>query len=289
MRTRRTTFGITPLSQACTNGSAALVELLLKAGANPEHADRHRRDAAHDVREQRQRRRRPHAAGSWRRREREGAVAEPDGVDVGRGGTSSGRGRSCSSRRGADLRAHTKKGFTALHFAAREGDLEIARRLLAAGVDMNIRSQPEPAERGRRERRADAAARGAAGSAHRRRVSAGSTPLLVATVRGHVPLALFLLEQGADPNVGDAGFTPLHWAAGTWEGGVSNPVYGFSDPMSGIPESPGQAAAREGAAGARRESERPHDAAAAGIRRRATTTRPARRRSCSPARLPMSR
>jgi ankyrin repeat protein len=59
--------------------------------------------------------------------------------------------------------------------------------------------------------------------------------LLVATVRGHVPLALFLLEQGADPNVGDAGFTSLHWAAGTWEGGVSNPMYGFSDPMSGIP------------------------------------------------------
>jgi mono/diheme cytochrome c family protein len=29
--------------------------------------------------------------------------------------------------------------------------------------------------------------------------------------------------------------TPLHWAAGTWEGGVSNPVYGFSDPMSGLP------------------------------------------------------
>ena len=29
---------------------------------------------------------------------------------------------------------------------------------------------------------------------------------------------------------------PLHWAAGTWEGGVSNPVYGFSDPMSGIPD-----------------------------------------------------
>jgi ankyrin repeat protein len=50
-----------------------------------------------------------------------------------------------------------------------------------------------------------------------------------------VPLALFLLEQGADPNVLDAGFTPLHWASGTWEGGISNPVYGFSDPMSGIP------------------------------------------------------
>src|SRR6185503_13413609 len=65
--------------------------------------------------------------------------------------------------------------------------------------------------------------------------SAGSTPLLVATVRGHVPLALFLLDYGADPNFGDAGFTPLHWAAGTWESGPSNPVYGFTDPMSGIP------------------------------------------------------
>jgi ankyrin repeat protein len=59
--------------------------------------------------------------------------------------------------------------------------------------------------------------------------------LLVATVRGHVPLAIFLLEQGADPNVVDAGFTPLHWASATWEGGISNPVYGFVDPMSGIP------------------------------------------------------
>jgi ankyrin repeat protein len=60
--------------------------------------------------------------------------------------------------------------------------------------------------------------------------------LLVATVRGHVPLALFLMDQGADPNVDDAGLAPLHWAAGTWEGGIANPVYGFSDPMSGIPD-----------------------------------------------------
>jgi ankyrin repeat protein len=33
----------------------------------------------------------------------------------------------------------------------------------------------------------------------------------------------------------DAGFTPLHWASGTWEGGISNQVYGFTDPMGGIP------------------------------------------------------
>ena len=131
---------------------------------------------------------------------------------------------------GADLRARTRKGFTALHFAAREGDIESVTRLLAAGVDVNIRSQPD---RSRRRR--------APGEGPRRRpayqstLSEGSTPLLVATVRGQVPVALYLLEHGADPNAGDAGFTPLHWAAGTWEGGVSNPVYGFSDPMSGIP------------------------------------------------------
>jgi ankyrin repeat protein len=66
--------------------------------------------------------------------------------------------------------------------------------------------------------------------------SAGSTPLLAATTRGQVKLALFLLEQGADPNVEDAGFTPLHWAASTWEGDLSNPVFGFDEPMSGIPD-----------------------------------------------------
>jgi ankyrin repeat protein len=30
--------------------------------------------------------------------------------------------------------------------------------------------------------------------------------------------------------------TPLHWAATSWEGFASNPVYGFEDPMSGIPD-----------------------------------------------------
>jgi ankyrin repeat protein len=53
-------------------------------------------------------------------------------------------------------------------------------------------------------------------------------------MRAQVPLALFLLEQSADPNVADAGLTPLHWAASTWENGTANPVYGFDEPMAGI-------------------------------------------------------
>ena len=104
-----------------------------------------------------------------------------------------------------------------------------------------------------------------------------------------MPLALFLLEHGADPNVGDAGFTPLHWAAGTWEGGVSNPVYGFADPMSGIPNRQAKlqlvkALLAHGANPNARMTRRPPGFAGGGTR-----TRRARRRSCSPAPPPMSR
>src|SRR5207237_5227662 len=135
----------------------------------------------------------------------------------------------------ADLRAHTKNGFTALHFAAREGDIESARLLLAASVDINIRSQPGlPPTSG------DSEQGGLQPLAGRRAASAtssdGATPLLVATMRAQVPLALFLLDHGADPNVADAGLTPLHWTAATWETGTANPVYGFEEPMAGIPD-----------------------------------------------------
>jgi len=218
-------FSMTPLSRACTNGSAPLVELLLTAGANPDtpiatgetplmtcastgNAAAVRmllaRGAAVNAAEPTEHQ----TALMWAAAERHAAVV------------------GLLAEAGADLRARTKKGFTALHFAAREGDVESVKRLLASAVDVNIKSEPEPVEKGRG---------GARGPAYQATVSAGSTPLLVATVRGHVPLALFLLEHGANPNIADAGFTPLHWAAGIWEGGVSNPVYGFSDPMSGIP------------------------------------------------------
>ena len=213
----------TPLSLACTNANAALVERLLAAGANANTpiatgqtpvmtcagtgsvaavrlliaggADVNAKEPSQHQ-----------TALMW-------AAAEkhPDVVKT-------------LIDHGADLQARTKKGFTALHFAARAGDIETGRLLLAAGMDINIRSQAATGP-GR-----------AGGPSYEATVSAGSTPLLVATVRAHVPFALFLLERGADPNASDAGMTPLHWAVGTWESGEANPVFGFTDAMSGIPE-----------------------------------------------------
>ena len=199
--------GITPLSLACGNRSAVMVEKLLQAGANPNAAQKWSGETAFmtcartgnveavkslvtagaDVNDRETRQ--EQTALMW-------AVAQ---------------GRPAVVRllieNGADIHARTKSsepvvvgtgfgnapsrfevplslgGFTPLLFAARQGDVESARILLEAGVDVN-------------ETAAD-----------------GISVLMVATDSGHEDLALFLLEQGADPNVADRnGMTPLHFA-----------------------------------------------------------------------------
>ncbi|MCG8428325.1 MAG: ankyrin repeat domain-containing protein [Chromatiales bacterium] len=73
-------------------------------------------------------------------------------------------------------------GFTPLLFAARQGDVRMARLLLNAGADID----------------------GVAGN--------GVSPLVLATHSGHSELARFLIEQGADTNSIGAGYTALHAA-----------------------------------------------------------------------------
>jgi ankyrin repeat protein len=74
-------------------------------------------------------------------------------------------------------------GFTALLFAAQQGDMASTRTLLDAGADINFATEEE-------------------GSA-----------LVIASAAGHEELAKFLLQRGADPDIKDAyGLTPLHFA-----------------------------------------------------------------------------
>lgn len=83
----------------------------------------------------------------------------------------------------ADVQATSQGGFTALMFAARNGDIETTQLLLAAGAMVDD-SNPEY-----------------------------GTPLVMASAAGHEKLALLLIEKGANPNASDAGgVTALHYA-----------------------------------------------------------------------------
>lgn len=141
-------FRMTPLSQACVNGSAALVELLLKAGANPNtsiatgetplmtcsktgSADAVQALIAHDAAINAKEPVQNQTALMWAAAERHPGVVKML-IDA-----------------KADLQARTKRGFTALHFAAREGDRESTRLLLAAGVSVNILAQPDALAKGK--------------------------------------------------------------------------------------------------------------------------------------------
>ena len=95
-------------------------------------------------------------------------------------------------KHGADVNAHSKTGFTALMFAAQQGDADSARILLAAKENPN-EVMPK----------------------------SGATPLIIASSIDAPEVATLLLDNGADPNVKDAnGFTPLHHAVRDSDYGV---------------------------------------------------------------------
>ena len=189
-------YAVTPLSLACDNGSAGMVERLLEAGAAP--------DAARSTGET------PlmtcaRTGSTDAVRALLDAGADPSTAETWQGQTAlmwaAAEGHTVIVRalveKGADVHARTAGGFTALLIAAREDEPELARLLLDAGADVNAMAP------------------------------GGATPLLVAAVRGHTRLAMLLLEQGADPNAGEAGYTPLHWAAGSWHSELTGSLRGI--------------------------------------------------------------
>src|SRR5437870_5038671 len=190
-------YGVTPLQLACENGSAAMVEKLLSAGAKPTesvvmtcawtgNAETIKlllnRGADPNAKETR----RGQTALMW--------ALDQKHLDAAR----------VLIEHSAGVNAHSKNGFTPLLFAAKQGDLETIRMLLKAGAKVNDGTPLKNRPAGRRAVASDD------GDPD---VPDGMTPLLMATVSGHEDVALLLLENGADPNAADGtGATALHYS-----------------------------------------------------------------------------
>ena len=231
---------LTPLSMACTNGSAAMIEALLKAGASANASTTNGATALMTA----------------------AASGSADAVKV-------------LLDRGADVNAReTAHGQTALMFAAAENRPAAIRMLMAHGADAKIttrlvslekpkvdddgnpiRERPAPkpgdlvgialAERrvspklmggmtallfAARDGRLDAARALVEAGADVNQVSAGdrTSPMVIAVSNGHYELGKYLLDHGADPNLANEdGLAPLYaavdmqWAPVSW---APNPI-----------------------------------------------------------------
>ena len=109
----------------------------------------------------------------------------------GRGGGRGGRGGAFADR---VFGAQVQGGMTALHFAAREGQMDAVRQLVAGGADVNEQSAAEK-----------------------------YPPITMAIINAHYDVAKYLLDHGADPRIANAdGLTPLYatvdmrWRANSW-------------------------------------------------------------------------
>jgi ankyrin repeat protein len=213
-----TRYGLTPLYLAAVNGNAAMLDIFLKAGADPNTSNSGgettlmtatrtgsldavklliERGANVNAKEGE----RGQTALMWAVVENHPAVARlliekganvnaqtvvviPDGITAEPGATSANIGANGPGFYRARAVPTPSGAMSALLFAAREGNKEMARILLDAKADINLPS------------------------------ANGSTPLVVAITNNHISLAMTLLERGADPNLADRFWkrTPLYTA-----------------------------------------------------------------------------
>jgi ankyrin repeat protein len=213
-------YGVTPLSLACTNGNGAMVELFLKAGADPNTVV-------------------PGGETVLMTAARTGKVQAVKALLSGGANVSaqeSQRGQTALMwaaaegnvevveellKAGADLHARLDSGFTPLLFAVREGRPGAVRVLLKAGADVNetIETRQTRARRlGYRGPRA------------------GISALVLAVTNAHYELAANLLDAGADPNAAGAGYTALHAITSVRKpgGGDNDPAPDGSGRMSSL-------------------------------------------------------
>jgi ankyrin repeat protein len=183
--------GVTPLARACENASLAVVERLLKSGADPNAAQTSGMTplmiAAGTGNVQVVKSLLAHGA-------RVNAVTTDTGVTPLMWAVAAPHPDIAKIllETGADVHVSSSKGFTPLLFAARNGDVEMAKILLAAGARVNDTGSDR------------------------------THALPLAIISRHEKFALFLLEQGADPNGAIDGVPALHAAAGnvsTWLAG----------------------------------------------------------------------
>jgi len=206
-------YGLTPLHLACTNRNSQMVEKLLGAGADANSA-------------------------SW----------TGESVLMTCSGSGTTRGVAALLESGADVNASEhNRGQTALMWASASKHSDIVKLLLDHGVDITVRTQPmekcitclDPSTSGGFTALLFAARSGDLESARylvRAEVDTNESTkefgnsLVIASASGHEDLALFLLENGADPDSADQnGVTALHFAISKglsrMIGGVYDPVY----------------------------------------------------------------
>ncbi|MDE0829239.1 MAG: ankyrin repeat domain-containing protein, partial [Vicinamibacterales bacterium] len=189
--------GTTPLALACLNGSPAVVQTLLTAGADPNLSRTSGETPLMTA---------ARVGNLDVVRQLVAAGADPNATEATLGQTALMRAiaeNHTSVARvllevGGAVSARSTNRFTPLLFAAQQGNIEAARLLLSAGADVN-----------------DAAPDGIGGNTNARTRFVPDTEaaaLLVAIDSEQPEMALFLLEQGADPNHAGAGRTALHAA-----------------------------------------------------------------------------